>query len=537
MRVEIPLLHTVSSRDGTENYDSHNKNGIPIVQGKMAVLKKRPALVAYQNSNFAVHAMMSDVGRTGAMYACGYDSSSGQTLSAIYAYEQPGTNTGSRTTFTIDNTGNTFSSKDTSIRLVSDVTTTSTVASRGLVARIGNHFYYITLGNGLPSAAGAGSMADQYSSLPTDLQNSGRCAGIGYLDGYTFLGASNGDIYNSDLDDPTSWSDLNCVSKEMNSDPLVYVTDLGQYIVAFGTQSIEFFYDAGNTNGSPLNPRTDLTYRIGLHQNQNDYVASPIWVDPRGQYILFVGINPEGNFGVYLLDTSLKLEKISDEYIDAYLNRGQTAGTGAYLSFAVNGFLAYGKTIFSLKIESTDATYTYYYDMATKSWGFLSTGVTNSGTQLAWPFEFSGALAGHYNNATGAKNTMSTSFVGGSDGVYRLEEFTYQDNDGSSNYTFPVVVQTGRYLGNSPQYQSSRKYQRDMAIIADRGSTTNDVTVSWTDDDYENFSTGRTLDLHNPKSQLSGLGSFYERAWRITHEANSDLRLLAAEAEIDTGYT
>jgi len=97
----------------------------------------------------------------------------------------------------------------------------------------------------------------RYGGFPTTTSSS-----VVILDGYIFV-CVGGDIYNSDLDLPDSWNTTNFISTETNPDNLVALAKYKNYIVAFGTNTIEFFYDAANTTGSPLARQEGVQHNIG----------------------------------------------------------------------------------------------------------------------------------------------------------------------------------------------------------------------------------------------------------------------------------
>lgn len=82
------------------------------------------------------------------------------------------------------------------------------------------------------------------------------------LNGYIFVCVA-GDIYNSDLDLPDSWNTTDFISTEIYPDPVVALGKYKNYLVAFGENTIEFFYDAANTSGSPLARQEGIIHNIG----------------------------------------------------------------------------------------------------------------------------------------------------------------------------------------------------------------------------------------------------------------------------------
>jgi len=76
--------------------------------------------------------------------------------------------------------------------------------------------------------------------------------GTAAVDGYVFVMDPLGVIYNSDLEDPTSWNALNFITAEIESDYGVALTKHLNYVLALGTRSYELFDNAANATGSPL---------------------------------------------------------------------------------------------------------------------------------------------------------------------------------------------------------------------------------------------------------------------------------------------
>ena len=64
----------------------------------------------------------------------------------------------------------------------------------------------------------------------------------------------NGDIYQSALEDASSWNALDFIGSQIEPDSGVYLAKFQNYIAAFKGWSTEFFYDAANATGSILSP-------------------------------------------------------------------------------------------------------------------------------------------------------------------------------------------------------------------------------------------------------------------------------------------
>ena len=114
------------------------------------------------------------------------------------------------------------------------------------------------------------------------------------LDGYFIVCDITGKIYNSALNDITTWTATNFITAEREPDTGVFLGQHHNHIVYIGTRSIEFFYNAGNTSGSPLARRADVQYSIGC------YVPNSIVQD--GDVIYFVGTDHAGWSKLYKLE-------------------------------------------------------------------------------------------------------------------------------------------------------------------------------------------------------------------------------------------
>lgn len=155
----------------------------------------------------------------------------------------------------------------------------------------------------------------RYAGFPTTTSSS-----VQILDGYIFV-CVGGDIYNSDLDLPDSWPTSNFISTETNPDNLVAIAKYKNYLVAFGTNTIEFFYDAANTNGSPLARQEGVQHNIGcIGQSAVTQLEDRIfWIAQSGSTY----------YSVWELD-NFKVKKISSSEFDKELTKAFLASTTTF---------------------------------------------------------------------------------------------------------------------------------------------------------------------------------------------------------------
>jgi len=109
--------------------------------------------------------------------------------------------------------------------------------------------------------------------------------------------------------------------------------------------------------------------------------------------------------------------------------------------------------------------------------------------------------------------------------IHTLQPSVYQD--AGANFTY--MLQTGRSNFGSPL----RKYATELSVIGD--TSTGNLGVSVSDDDFGSFGTVRDIDMSSPIKRLTRLGAFYSRAHRFTYTANGPIRLQAYVAETTTG--
>lgn len=139
---------------------------------------------------------------------------------------------------------------------------------------------------------------------------------IVFLDGYLFVASDDnnttgkGRIYNSTLGTPTTWStSTDFIDAEIEGDNIVGLAKHHNHLVAFGSKTIEFFYNAANELGSPLQRQSNYAKNIGL-------VGNHVTV---GDIIYFLGVS--GNqYGLYKME-KFNVTQIESPILDTILNR------------------------------------------------------------------------------------------------------------------------------------------------------------------------------------------------------------------------
>jgi hypothetical protein len=317
-----------------------------------------------------------------------------------------------------------------------------------------------------------------------------------FLDGYLFLVKSGtADIYNSDLDDPLLYTAGSFISAEMLPDNIRRLARINNYIIAMGSLSIEYFFDAANATGSPLQ-RNDTPIKLvgyvgGFAAWEND--------------IFFMGKAAESDPELYKL-SDFKIESLGTPPIRRYLAPvGGTLTFGNIISFQGHEFyVLYNSTL------------SYMVDLKTKLWTRIN---YRAGSNFPIRYSVNFSIIG-----LGFVSVVSRVGTGA------LLEFTPNNFlDSGVDFNPTVVTDNDMFGTNRP------KFGTRLSITADRPTNSSFVTISWSDDDYQTFSTGRQITLNQDYPQLTQLGKFRRRAHKVVHTGNARFRVQNLELDLNMG--
>lgn len=330
-------------------------------------------------------------------------------------------------------------------------------------------------------------------------------AGAVFLDNYVFIGTSTNRIYNSNLGDPTSWNALNYLTFEQTTDTLVGIVKHLNYLVAMGKSSMQFFYDNANAVGSPLSVSQAYTSEIGCASG--DSIVSTT------NTVLWVGVTKTHGRSVYLLD-GVSPVKISTDSVDKHLEADDMSKVTAYC-YKFNGH-----TLYVLTLHKTNQT--LVFDLDQKMW-YTWTQYAQASNDQPNP----GAYIESYFRPSFYVEVNNLPYVLDDDTavLYYFDVNTYQDN-GQPIYCRTVTD----ILDNG---MTKRKFYGRLEIIGDKVAGT--MQVRHTGDDYNTWSSYRTIDLNASRSQIYLSGSDRRRAWEFLVTSNVPLRLDAAEVDFRIG--
>lgn len=326
-----------------------------------------------------------------------------------------------------------------------------------------------------------------------------------YMDGYIFILDSDGKIYNSDLQDPLTWNG-DFITPEMYPDKAVYLSRQLNQIVAVGTYSVEFFYDAAEEVGSPLARTSQATIQTGTHHPKSVNTVDGI--------IMFVASSRSGGHFVAAIE-ALRMRPVSDEPINRILQEYKNS-LGDQLTFTSSFIRVDGHFLYVLNLRNSTNTSIIYrtlvYDIVEKLW-----------------HEWSGLDTLFCTDKQGLPLILDRNGT-----IYKMTASVFVDKLNSlaqpTGYTIPVTIQTANYDGGG----FDRKFCRKISLIGDFYSTDNYMDVSWSDDDYKTWSTARTVNLKE-RALLTQCGAFRRRAFKLYQNNDKPLRMDFIELDIETG--
>lgn len=315
---------------------------------------------------------------------------------------------------------------------------------------------------------------------------------IAFLDGSLYLilkktdGTDSADIYNSDTDNPYSWNPINFIVAEQFPDNLSALARQNNMLVAFGTESTEFFYDAGNAAGTPLARNTSYTLQVGI--------AAPNAILQNEKFCVFTGQSRSGGRAAWLLDGFVP-KKISDEYIERILDAEGTALVDA-TGF---GIRTNGHFFYVLNLTSK----TLVYDLEERMW-----------------HEWSGINVINASDDSTGKAILQD----GSNGKLYYMDPTLGTDNGTN-------ISMEAFTSKLDFDTMNIKAIQSLTVVSDLVGTTTTMQLRWSDDDYRTWSDWRTINFV-PRAFLTSLGSFRRRAFNLKYSGGLPARFESLELDL-----
>jgi hypothetical protein len=319
-----------------------------------------------------------------------------------------------------------------------------------------------------------------------------------HIDGYAVILTTSGDLYNSDLNSVTSWGSINYLPMSSYPDLGVCSIRWSDYIMCFGTESIQFVKNTGNAAGSPFSRVEGMTVRMGIVNA--DSVAQI------NDVVFWISTGPNGSVSVHAWDG--KLRRISTPEIDAQL----LLVGASNLSMTTCKFNGRSFVICSTNTRS------FVYCVDSEAWHEWSSG------DVLW-YKCVGVSAG----ADFVTYAISKTATSGK--TYVLNPASYSFNDDGRVYS--AYARTNNIdLGTN-----NRKSWQKIDVICDHPTDESLLAVSWSDDDYQTYATERVLDLSDQRNVLYRLGNSRRRAFVFEHTSDTAMSIEALEITYDVGST
>ncbi len=322
-----------------------------------------------------------------------------------------------------------------------------------------------------------------------------------FIDGYLILAkAGTQDLYNSNLDDPSLWTAGDYISAEMYPDKIIAISKNNNYVYAIGSNSIEYLYDAANATGSPLARHDSAVQQFGT--------VAPATVVPTDKEVILIGETGNGGHTVWTVD-GFKEKEIGIPAI-----RSIFRAEGSNLKYArAHCIRVSGQKIYLVRL--TNITLVYSFD--TQMWSIWTSGANGD-----IPF-----VGSHASDGPGGQAYI----LGASNGIiYTISE----DNHTDSGTAILCQIVTPKFDFDT----INQKFMCRLAVIGDVPNTSgagNQMTIYWSDDDYQTWSTGRTLSFDYDFPVVKQLGRFRRRAFKLEYNQPYLLRLEGIEVDINKG--
>ena len=343
--------------------------------------------------------------------------------------------------------------------------------------------------------------------------------GFSYLDGTLYVMQDSysptssgaviwGSAINS-INQSTSWDPLNFITAQMTPEDGVYLTKQLGYVVALKWWSTEFFYDAGNATGSPLAPAENLFFSFGC--------ANPFTVQKIGEILIWVTTTMDVDYKVIVMENT-RPTVVSTPAIERILKSVVIDNNKNVYSWhlATGGHTFYGLTLKDLNITLVfDLTEKVWYQWTDTNGNYLPFVSVTGGAGI--PF-----LAQHEKN--GSIYVWDCTY--NADNILEAK-YGFTPNIGNS---IPITIRTPRWDGGTDR----RKTLNTMSFVGDivPGSI---MTIQASDDDYQTWSTPRTIDLGMDFPNLVNCGNFRKRSWRFLLNNFLPFRMRAIELQVDIG--
>jgi hypothetical protein len=371
------------------------------------------------------------------------------------------------------------------------------------------------------------------------------------IDGYLFIGTSNGRIYNSDLNVPLSWTATSFLTPSDVPGQITWLAKIRNYLIVFKERSIEFFQDAGNpAPGSPLEAVKQLNRTIGC--------ILPSSIQEVSDGIIFAGAHSSGIAKMYKIQRdSLQIVPISNRLVEMGLSVYNTktaysADAVALGSYKVQSQVCVysGKEFYIVNcapiLNNAFGTVSMVYDNALQVWTSWQSCLTTGG--VADPFGWNPSQAQTMYSPDSL--TSGSWFVDNTTGTGQfyvlLDPFIsfalvgYSDK-GLNVYNFTWTSDILDFGTRSRKFMDSFELYYTCQTDGTAGTNNGTVTLKYRDLDFNPTAVGtRTLTIDQggqTRAMVTRLGSFRRRVFSMLDTRALPLAIWGYEVFYNIGET
>lgn len=351
-----------------------------------------------------------------------------------------------------------------------------------------------------------------------------------YFDGYLFLiKRDTGDIYNSNLDNPSLWTAGDFISSELYPDDLVGLVKINNYLLAIGRAGCEFFYDAGTASGSPL-----LRYDGGSLSFGCNF---PYTIQSTKNSTIFLANNNDGEAVLKVIE-DFKSKEIDAPWLTSYI-ASTLAGGASYTNLRANLMREGSDLLYVLKIPGSATTNdagngTFVYSMDSQMWTEFALGTDKQFNVQATCFSNSGNavtfVAGNYYTGgfaffgTLGPSTLSTAY---------FSDWGTDYLNGSAT-TLPLQVEIRTAAMDFGTLNLKWMHRCGVSMTVNTQASAPSLTLHWSDGDYS-FSNSRTFTADYNFPFATQLGAFRRRAIKLVGNGAVNYRFRFFEVDINKG--
>lgn len=318
-----------------------------------------------------------------------------------------------------------------------------------------------------------------------------------YLDGYLFLAkATTQTIYNSNLNDQTTWPVDGFIDAEMFPDNLVGLAKVQNYLACVGAYSIEWMYDNANATGSPLQRNAPAVSQFGC--------PAPSTISQTELELILVGTTANGGRTVWTINGFQPTEIGNAPVREALDLEGPSITLATAFTIQCAGHKWYVLNLYS-------SSRTFVYDFEEQMWHEWSDVNGNK-----FPFDYAADAGDGQPLLLGQSNATAS---------YVLSPTNYTDNN--------VLINCEATTVKIDFDTIMRKRIFRLSIIGDspNGDVNTPMTVYWSDDDYNTWSSGETLLLNGTYPTITQLGITRRRAFKFIYKQPYPLRMESFELD------